>query len=119
MNFLLDTCVLLWFLEGNKGKLGPFMDLIEDSENDIVISVVTYWEIAIKSKLGKLKLPSNWFEAIDNGEFYWLNLEPKHIKHLEMLPLLHNDSFDRLLIAQSFVEQRKLLTSDSKILLYF
>lgn len=119
MRYLLDTCVLLWFLEDNKERLGPYREWIEDPANDVVLSVVNYWEIVIKSSLGKLKIPSDWFQAVEDSGFLWINLEPKHIKHLEALPFHHSDPFDRLLICQSLAEQRKLLTCDEKILRYF
>lgn len=118
MKYLLDTCVLLWFLEENKKRLGSFLECIEDPSNDVAISVINFWEIAVKSSLGKLTLPRDWFEAVADGGFLWLNLESKHVKQLEMLPPLHNDPFDRLLISQALVEQRKLLTRDEKVLCY-
>lgn len=118
MKYLLDTCVLLWFLQDNKKRLGPFHDWIENAENDVAISVVNYWEIVIKSSLGKLIMPKDWFHAIDEAGFTWLNLEKKHIKQLETLPALHNDPFDRLLICQAQVEQRKLLSKDAQISRY-
>lgn len=119
MKYLLDTCVLLWFLEDNKEQLGSFHEWIESPDNDVAISVINYWEIVIKSSSGKLKIPSDWFQTIEESGFFWLNLEPRHIKQLEGLPHHHNDPFDRLLICQSLAEQRKLLTSDKQILRYF
>jgi PIN domain nuclease of toxin-antitoxin system len=119
MKYLLDTCVLLWFLEENKKQLGPFLEWIEDPNNEVILSVVNYWEIVIKCSLGELDLPSDWFQSVENSGFVWLNLEPKHIKQLETLPSYHRDPFDRLLICQSLAEQCKLLTRDEKILRYF
>jgi len=118
MKYLLDTCVLLWFLEGNKKRLGAYHDLIESPENNVAISVVNYWEIAIKSSLGKLSVPTDWFKAVEDGSFICLNLERKHIKQLETLPHYHNDPFDRLLISQAIVEGRTLLSTDKYILQY-
>ncbi len=118
MRYLLDTCVLLWFLDGDEKKLGPFLEWIENSDNDVAISVVNYWEIVIKHSLGKLIVPSDWIQTVEDAGFIWLTLEPKHVKQLEILPSIHTDPFDRLLIAQSFIEQRQLLTSDEKILQY-
>lgn len=118
MRYLLDTCILIWSLENNRDKLGELAKIIENPENDILISVISYWEIVIKSSLGKLKIPKNWIEKAKETGFSWLNLEPDHIHQLENLPKIHNDPFDRLLISQARAEQLKLLTSDEQILKY-
>ena len=120
MKCLLDTCVLLWCLEGNLKKLAPFIDIIEDPQNDITVSVVTYWEISIKKSLGKLEAPPMYelIQIVKETGFSSMNLNIEHIKQLEKMPLIHNDPFDRLLIAQSIVDQLKLLTIDEKMLLY-
>jgi PIN domain nuclease of toxin-antitoxin system len=119
MKYLLDTCVLLWALEGNQKKLNKFYELIEDSSNSIFVSVISYWEITIKKALGKLVAPDDLIEIIEQTGFSWLNLDVSHIKELEKLPMLHHDPFDRLLIAQSNATQLKLLTLDEKILNYY
>lgn len=120
MKCLLDTSVLLWCLEGNLKKLAPFIDIIEDPQNDITVSVVTYWEISIKKSLGKLEAPPMYelIQIVKETGFSSMNLNIEHIKQLEKMPLIHNDPFDRLLIAQSIVDQLKLLTIDEKMLLY-
>jgi PIN domain nuclease of toxin-antitoxin system len=119
MKYLLDTCVLLWALEGNQKKLNKFYGLIEDASNSIFVSVISYWEIAIKKSLGKLVAPDDLIETIEQTGFTWLNLDVSYIKELENLPILHHDPFDRLLIAQSNVTQLKLLTNDEKIKAYY
>lgn len=119
MKYLLDTCVLLWALEGNQKKLNKFYELIEDSSNSIFVSVISYWEIAIKKALDKLVAPDDLIETIEQTGFSWLNLDISHIKELEKLPMLHHDPFDRLLIAQSNATQLKLLTLDEKIMTYY
>lgn len=118
MRYLLDTCVILWALEGNTNKIKDFIGIIENPNNEIYISVISYWEIVIKKSLGKLKAPDNFLETVEAAGFEKLNLEFQHIAHLQSLPLLHNDPFDRLLIAQSLSENCKLLTTDAQILKY-
>lgn len=118
MRYLLDTCTLLWALENNTKKLGKSLDIILNNHNYIAVSVVSYWEIAIKKALGKLNSPNNLIETVEESGFIWINLEPNHIKQLEMLPNLHHDPFDRLLIAQAMSDNFQLLTSDEKILQY-
>lgn len=118
MRYLLDTCIMLWTLNGNKNKLKDFITIIEDPTNELAISVVSYWEITIKKALGKLEIPDDWTDVIEESGMFWLNLEPKHIQQLEKLPLVHHDPFDRLLISQARAEQMTMLTSDDKILQY-
>jgi len=115
---LLDTCIILWTLDGNRRKLKDFISIIEDPSNELAISVVSYWEITVKKALGKLEIPDNWTDVIEETGMFWLNLEPKHIQQLEKLPFIHHDPFDRLLIAQARGEQMIVLTSDDKILQY-
>jgi PIN domain nuclease of toxin-antitoxin system len=119
MRYLLDTCMILWMLEGNRRRIKDFIDIIENPENDLAISVVSYWEITIKKALGKIELTNDWTDQIEATGLSWLNLEPKHIQPLEKLPLLHHDPFDRLLISQAKAEQIILLTHDEKIKKYF
>jgi len=54
MRYLLDTCVLLWTLQDDRIKLGHFYPLIQDENNFIMVSVISYWEIVIKEGLGKI-----------------------------------------------------------------
>ena len=119
MRYLLDTCMLLWTLKENKQKLKKFITIIEDPANELAVSVISYWEIAIKKALGKLEVSNNWPDLVEETGLVWLNLEPKHIAKLEKLPLLHHDPFDRLLISQAKVEGMTLLTHDKVVLQYF
>jgi PIN domain nuclease of toxin-antitoxin system len=119
MRYILDTCVLLWALEGNDSKLRSFGEIILDNRNVIFVSVASYWEIVIKESIGRIKVDHNISEAIIESGFAWLGIKTDHIDYIRNLPLIHNDPFDRLLIAQSKTENMKLLTVDSKILEYY
>lgn len=118
MKYILDTCVLLWALEGNFSKLGKFASLIQNENHYIIVSVVSYWEIVIKQALGKLETREDLLAAINQLGFVWMNIELKHIEQLQALPLIHHDPFDRLLISQSLSERIQLLTHDQNILQY-
>lgn len=118
MKYLLDTCVLLWALEKNTKKLGNFVEKICDQKSVVFVSMASYWEIAIKRSLGRLKIEGDLRELITASGFEWLNIETRHIDYLLELPLLHHDPFDRLLIAQARVDQLELLTRDEQILRY-
>jgi PIN domain nuclease of toxin-antitoxin system len=117
--YLLDTCVLIWAFEGNQEKLGAFYDTITDESCEIFVSVISYWEIVIKKSLNKLSCPDDVAAMVSKGGFRWLSVDPEHIHALETLPNLHQDPFDRLLVAQSKATSLKLLTQDKKILQYF
>jgi PIN domain nuclease of toxin-antitoxin system len=119
VKYLLDTCVLLWALEDNKAKISSFVDILQNPKNYIAVSVVSYWEIAIKKSLGKLSVPNDLLTVVEESGFAWINLETKHIEQLEKLPLLHNDPFDRLLIAQANADGFKLLSVDQMLLQYY
>ena len=118
MKYLLDTCVLLWALEGNLRKLGKFADIINDDKNIVYVSIASYWEILIKKSIGKIEVEDDLKAAINDSGFLWLDIKLYHIDYINKLPNLHFDPFDRLLIAQSFTEDLKFLTKDEKILKY-
>jgi PIN domain nuclease of toxin-antitoxin system len=117
--YLLDTCILLWAIEGNTEKLGKRLHShILDENNAIFVSVVSLWEIVIKSSLGKLKIPDDLIQQIKNNNFTWLNVEVSHVLELGKLPPIHQDPFDRLLIAQARASNLKFMTIDQNIIKY-
>lgn len=118
MKYLLDTCVLLWALENNQDKLRDFMDILQDTNNFIGVSVASYWEVTIKKSLGKLKAPNDLVTVVEDTGFSWVNLETRHIDQLAKLPMLHSDPFDRLLIAQAKADGLQILTLDQQIIKY-
>ena len=95
---------------------------LEDETNDLILSVVSAWEIQIKIQLGKLKLSQSLKELIESQQeinsLQILSLELLHILALDTLPFHHKDPFDRLLIAQSIVEDITLVTGDNKLSAY-
>ena len=123
MKFVLDTHSLIWYLEKNP-KLGlQKVSLIEDSNNQILVSMVSLWEISIKSGLGKLNLPlglsiSQLEQHLLGLDFQILGILTVHLDQLPFLPMRHKDPFDRLLISQTKTEQATLLTDDAAIQQY-
>ncbi len=117
MNYLLDTSVLLWFLADHNRLTNINKSRIRNPENNIHISLVSMWEMAIKFNLGKLDSPLSFAEVVDevtgNNSFRMLDIRIAHLWRVAELPLLHRDPFDRLLIAQSQVEGLPIITSDS------
>lgn len=117
-NFLLDTQVFVWWMEENKRLPRNIKAIIDDPLNHVFISVVTPWEIIIKIKARKLKVPKNYAKFILNGLFEIFPIQISHVLHLDKLPFHHQDPFDRILISQALVENLTLITSDKKIWRY-
>lgn len=118
MKLLLDTHTFLWFFDTPE-KLSPVVhDALSDPANACFLSVVSVWEIQIKTRLGKLSLSQSVEDAIrlavDDG-LQILPAELSHVFGLAGLPEHHNDPFDRLLIAQALFEHLTLVTRDAKI----
>ena len=113
--YLLDTHILLWWLSDDKKLSKKRKDLIIKPVNHIVVSTVSIWEIVIKKSLNKLTAPDNLKEVLQENNFEILMITPDHVLFLERLPAIHNDPFDRLLIAQSLCEDLTLITADKII----
>jgi len=86
-----------------------------------VLSVVSYWEVVLKSMKGKLDVgnPSTWWqESLRQLSAKPLGIIPEHVSAVSLLPPIHQDPFDRMLIAQATVADLVLLTTDGHILRY-
>ncbi len=118
MKLLLDTHVLLWCLSDESSLSPETYDLIIDPNNDVYVSAASIWEIGIKKVSGKLVAPDNLLEVIYLTDFILLSITPVHAIKAALLPPLHKDPFDRMLIAQTQLENMFLITCDSKILEY-
>jgi len=116
MRLLLDSHALLWFYEGSASLSGPARLAIEDPGNEKLVSHATAWEVAIKVRLGKLKLAVSYDElfpgALLTNGFRILPPDFAHYRELLTLPFHHRDPFDRLLIAQARVEGLTLVSCD-------
>lgn len=119
MRLLLDTHTLLWLLVNDSALSTRARSTIEDPVNESFISIVSLWEIAIKSGTGKLTLPAPFSavfpaELVQNG-IGMVSLELPHLEAMLQLPTIHRDPFDRLLIAQAIVEGMTLVTADAHL----
>lgn len=116
MRLLLDTHALLWYTLSDPRLSVMAKTLILDASNEILFSPASYWEIAIKIRIGKLALNQTYDDFIDvclnQYGFVILPVEPKHTAVLTTLPLHHRDPFDRLIIAQAMVEDISVVSSD-------
>jgi len=117
LNLLLDTHVLLWFLNDDPQLVSTARLLIEEPAHRKFVSVATCWEIAIKVGVKKLDLgePATTFlpRELTTNHFDLLGIELVHATFVEALPKHHKDPFDRLLAAQALVEHIPLVSADA------
>jgi len=115
MNILLDTHALIWFFEGNNKLSEKAKKEVQNPKNTIFVSVVSFWEIAIKISIDKLEMDLSMEEL---QKLIWKNgiqIIPIKIEHtflLRTLPYYHKDPFDRLLFVQSLSENMGLISCD-------
>ncbi len=118
MNLLLDTHVLLWWLDDNPTLLIKAKEAIADGRNVVFISAATIWEIRIKHTLGKLEIPVNFRKVLEQQPFEMLPITADHAHLIGELPAYHRDPFDRMLIAQASFEGFTLVTRDKQFKRY-
>jgi PIN domain nuclease of toxin-antitoxin system len=113
---LLDTHAMLWFFWGDSRLSTAAKSLIENAENQKLVSIASCWEIAVKVGLGKLDLgeSSRSFlsREIARNNFELLPISLEHATTVEGLALHHRDPFDRLLVAQATIEGLSLVSAD-------
>lgn len=117
MNALLDTHTFLWWITDDPRLSASARSIISDSSNRIYVSSATGWEIAIKAQIGKLAVPGEpaqfVAEQIMINSLAILPIRMEHALRIYELPMHHRDPFDRMLVAQSQVENLPLLTTDA------
>ena len=115
MQVLLDTNVLLWYFWGSD-RVNTVKDLISSDEVDVFYSVVSLWEMAIKTRAGKLDIDLDKLSSIfKKYQFNELPITGNCIKAYLELPHLHKDPFDHILLAQAITHPMRLITSDSTL----
>jgi PIN domain nuclease of toxin-antitoxin system len=122
MKVLLDTHAFLWWNTEDPQLSSRARELIADRENEVFLSVVSAWEISVKTAKGKLVLPevpsSYILRRIALYRFQPLPVQIRHAVQVYDLPRHHDDPFDRLLVAQSQVESISLISADTDIRKY-
>ncbi len=117
MSYLLDTNALLWFLANDKKLSHRARQLIESSNNESFLSIVSLWEIAIKTALGKLDLAEPFEQMFPKqlqlNRIEVLDITVDNLVKLTTLPFHHRDPFDRLIIAQGLVEGLPIISVDT------
>ncbi|HEY8473889.1 MAG TPA: type II toxin-antitoxin system VapC family toxin [Natronosporangium sp.] len=118
MRLLLDTHVLLWWLDDSPALGVKARELISLGENEVFVSAISAAEIASKSSVGKLRVPADLEQQIEENAFTPLPFRVRHGLAVETLPLHHRDPFDRLLIAQAQCEDLAVVTADQVFAAY-
>lgn len=112
MRLLLDTHVLLWWLQDNR-KLSPAARDRIVAASQVYVSSVSIWEAGIKAAIGKLDIDlAELVTAVAGSGFQELSISHRHAVKVAQLPAIHKDPFDRMLVAQAMCEPLKLLTAD-------
>ena len=118
MRLLLDTQVFLWAVTANR-RLKPSNREFLSRADAVYVSAASIWEIAIKARLGKIEADVAYLvDAIDRSGFYELPVSAAHAAAVAKLPPHHHDPFDRLLLAQAFLEPLRFVTADSALQAY-
>jgi PIN domain nuclease of toxin-antitoxin system len=121
VKLLLDTHILLWWLRDNP-KLGARTRMmIADPRAEPMVSIASFWEVSIKSRIGKLTEFGSLLMAETKAEgFSVLHVQPRHLAVLERLDRIpdHNDPFDHLIVAQAKAEGAMLITGDKQLRRY-
>lgn len=115
---LLDTHYLIWAICESSKLTSSAKALMIDPERGCFFSAASIWEIEIKQCAGKIKLPDNFYEKLEETGFFELSISSSHAAATRQLPDLHKDPFDRLLLAQAIHEGWTLVTADRLLLAY-
>ena len=119
MKLLIDTHVLLWSLAEPERLDAEAQRILADPHNEVLVSIVCLWEIALKKRIGKLQAEIGLIvEGIEEQGFGRLAIEDRHLETLLGLPSRHRDPFDHLLIAQAITEEAAFVTGDRLAALY-
>ncbi len=118
MSFLLDTHILLWAAGMPERLPGDARALIEDPSSELYFSAASLWEVAINNGLARADFnvdPRLLRQGLRNNGYMELAITGTHAVAVDTLPPIHNDPFDRLLIAQAHAEALTLLTADAVV----
>ncbi len=119
MKFLLDTNAILAVLGDANTPHANVEFLLNDPGNTKIISVVSFWEMTIKTSLGKLRMAqppeAAWMEFERQAVATILPIRANHLRRLSALPHYHRDPFDRMIVAQAIHEGCTLISSDGRL----
>jgi PIN domain nuclease of toxin-antitoxin system len=117
-SYLIDTHIFLWAIDNPKKLTAAELSILEDATVDVAVSVASFWELSIKFAKGALQLRSGKMRITGDyfarhaaiAGFSVLNIDAPAAEFIRSLPAIHNDPFDRLLIAQAILHTRIVIT---------
>jgi PIN domain nuclease of toxin-antitoxin system len=115
LKLLLDTHAALWFLSDDQRLGESAARQLTDDTNQVLLSAVVVWEVAIKRSLGKLEAPENFAPTLLDAGLQPLPISIDHVAAVEQLPGHHRDPFDRMLVAQASIEGAALVSHDEAL----
>jgi PIN domain nuclease of toxin-antitoxin system len=118
LKLLLDTHTMIWAFSEPRLLSAQARDAISSKENDVFVSVISPWEIAIKRAKKRLRAPEDLGDAVEAHQFQLLPVLLRHTKAIGSMPNHHGDPFDRMLVAQAIVDGLTLVTSDRALRRY-
>jgi PIN domain nuclease of toxin-antitoxin system len=118
MRLLLDTHVFVWWYTGDARLAAEAREAIADPANEVSVSAVVAWEIAIKRALGRMRFDGSVEQAVAGEGFLPLPITLRHAEFVGTLPRHHGDPFDRLLLAQARGESMTLVSQDARLRAY-
>lgn len=118
MKYIIDTHALLWIIDNNSQLSQKVKEIYLNESNEILLSIASIWEMAIKISLKKLVIPGVLSDFVKNhiigNNIRIIDIRLSHIYRLESLQYHHRDPFDRLIISQSIDENISIISSDSR-----
>lgn len=121
MRLLLDTHIALWAITDSPKLSKQVRELISMPATEVYVSAASIWEIAIKHSLGRNNMPVSGDQAsryFTEAGYILLPVTAEHATATEMLPPIHADPFDRMLVAQALTEPLRLVTHDATVARY-
>jgi len=118
MRLLLDSHVVLWAMSSPERLRKSTQQALVSPQNEVFVSAATLWELRLKVGKGKLHLPENFAETLADQDFNEISVSWNHTNELHLLPAIHADPFDRLLLAQARAEGLTFVTADRLCLQY-
>jgi len=122
MKYLLDTHAFLWFVSDDSRLSPRARSIIKDRNQEVYFSAASAWEMSIKIRLGRLtieeELETFIVKQLAENNFSTLSITVLHSLYTSKLPEIHKDPFDRMIIAQSKLENMSLISKDKNIKKY-
>jgi len=122
MKYLLDTHAFLWFVTDDDKLSSNARSIIKNSNNEVYFSAASAWEMSIKVSLGRLTIKEDLepfiIKQLAENNFSTLSITIFHSIYTSKLPEIHKDPFDRMIVAQSKVENLSLISKDKNIKKY-